>query len=483
MRMLHLTVVIAAFASCAAPDSPDVEIGAVEIRDVEAGAPNIVFILADDMGYGDPRYNNPESKIATPHLDRIAAEGMRFTDAHAPGPWCIPSRYGLLTGQYPMRTKFTVKRRAAIRAGQVTIASVMRSRGYATAMVGKWHLGFDRDEGFDWTQPLRGGPVDVGFDSYFGIPESLDIPPYYYIRDRRPLIPPTGRVEAKYTDGWTKIQGEFWRAGGSAPGFVHEDVLPRFESEAVRYIDGRTTAEDGKPFFLYVALTAPHTPWLPTEEFRGKSEVSLYGDFVMQVDATVGKILHALDRNGLAERTLVVFTSDNGPVWYPQDVAKFGHRSAGALRGMKSDAWEGGHRMPFVARWPGRVEAGSVCRQTICFTDMLATFAALVGATLPETATRDSVSILPLLAGRDDPVRDVTVLHPAATVIRRGKWKLITHLGSGGFSKPRRIRPEPGGPEGQLYDLEADPSESKNLWLSRPDVVERLTAALEAIRR
>ena len=434
------------------------------------------------MGYGDPRCNNPDSKIDTPHIDSIAAAGMRFTDAHAPGAYCIPSRYGLLTGRYPMRARFAVRKRAAIKRGQVTIASLLKKNGYATAMVGKWHLGFDggSDGG---QQTMRGGPVDVGFDSYFGIPASLDIPPYYYIRDRRPLAPPAQRIARKSTPGWTKIQGGFWRAGGVAPGFVHEEVLPRFESEAVAYVDRRAQAKDGKPFFLYLALTAPHTPWLPTAKFRGRSEVDLYGDFVMQVDDTVGQVLAALDRNGLARDTLVVFTSDNGPVWYPQDVEKFGHRSVGPLRGMKSDAWEGGHRMPFVVRWPGRVEPGSVCAQTICFTDMLATFASMVGDQLPAEQPTDSVSILPLLDGSDRPVRDVTVLTNRGKVIRQGKWKLITHLGSGGFSRPRRVEPRPGGPKGQLYDLAADPSETTNLWLREPTIVDLLTERLAAARK
>lgn len=448
-----------------------------------AGAqPNIVFILADDMGYGDPRCFNPQSKIATPHIDRLAAEGMRFTDAHAPGSYCIPSRYGLLTGRYPLRARFAVKRRAAIAKDQPTIASVLRGRGYATAMVGKWHLGFDGGPEFDWDAPMPGGPVDVGFDSYFGIPASLDIPPYYYIRGRRAVKPPTGHIAKKNTKGWTNIQGEFWRAGGLADGFVHEEVMPEFEREAVEYIDRRASATDKKPFFLYVALTAPHTPWLPTEEFKGKSPVDLYGDFVMQVDSTVGRILAALDRHDLGDDTLVMFTSDNGPVWYPQDVARFDHRSVGPLRGMKSDAWEGGHRMPFVARWPGTVKAGSVCGHTICFTDMLSTFAEISGASLPAAATRDSKSIVSLLRGADRAIREVTVLRLNASVIREGKWKLIDHLGSGGFSKPRRIKPEPNGPKGQLYDLEADPGETRNLWQSRPKVVERLSRLLASYR-
>jgi len=444
--------------------------------------PNIVLILADDMGYGDPGCFNPESKIATPHINRLAREGMRFTDAHAPGSYCIPSRYGLLTGRYPLRAKFAVRRRASIREGQPTVASVLKARGYATAMVGKWHLGFDGGPDHDWEQPLRGGPVDVGFDSYFGIPASLDIPPYYYIRDRRPVAPPTGKIDARNTKGWTNIQGEFWRAGGLAPGFVHEQVQPMFEGEAVRFIDERAKAADKKPFFLYLALAAPHTPWLPTKEFKGKSAVDMYGDFVMQVDASVGKVLAALDRHGMAKDTLVVFTSDNGPVWYPGDVEKFGHRSVGSLRGMKSDAWEGGHRMPFVARWPAAVAAGTSCAQTICFTDMLATFAELSGAEVPAASLTDSKSLVPLLRGGDKPIRDVTILRLNASVIREGRWKLITHLGSGGFSRPRRIKPTPGGPTGQLYDLRADPAETRNLYQSHPEVVKRLEKILARYR-
>ncbi|MAG35670.1 MAG: arylsulfatase [Dehalococcoidia bacterium] len=447
-----------------------------------SGPPNIVFILADDMGYGDPGCFNPESKVATPHIDRLARQGMRFTDAHAPGAYCIPSRYGLITGRYPMRTKFAVRRRASIAKGQPTIASVLKRRGYGTSMVGKWHLGFDGGPDFDWSQAMGGGPVDVGFDSYFGIPASLDIPPYYYIRDRHPVAPPTGRIAARNTPGWTNIQGEFWREGGLADGFVHREVMPRFTSEATAYIDRQAAKADRTPFFLYVALAAPHTPWLPVKEFAGKSDVDLYGDFVMQTDATVGKILAALDRNDLAKDTLVIFTSDNGPVWYPQDVKKFGHRSVAHLRGMKSDSWEGGHRMPFVARWPGRVAAGSSCNQTICFTDMLATFAAIVGEPLPAASVTDSVSVLPLLDGADRPVRDVTVLRLAASVIRQGRWKLINHLGSGGFSKPRRIKPSPGGPTGQLYDLEADPGETTNLWSKEPAIVAKLKTLLDDAR-
>ncbi len=458
-------------------------LGACAARPAKRAArPNIVFILADDMGYGDPRCNNPASKIETPCIDALAAQGMRFTDAHAPGSVCVPSRYGLLTGRYPMRMqKMNPGQRAVIDTDRETIASLLRERGYHTGMVGKWHLGFDGGaKGRDYAEPMTGGPVDRGFDTYFGIPASLDIPPYYYIRDRAPVAPPTERVEAKNTDGWTKIQGEFWRAGGIAPGFRHEDVLPRLGVEACGHISARTQERD-RPFFLYVALPAPHTPWLPTEMHRGQSAVDLYGDFVSQVDFTVSTILIALERFGFSDDTLVIFSSDNGPVWYPRDVERFGHSSVGPLAGMKGDAWEGGHRMPFVVRWPGRVVPGTVCDQMICFTDMLATFADITGAETPEDV--DSVSIVPLLDGGVRPVRDTLVLKHNGSVVREGRWKLITHLGSGGFSKPRRIKPVEGGPTGQLYDLSTDPGETTNLWAERPDVVARLSRLLADERK
>ncbi len=457
-----------------------VAFGAGPLSHAQSKGPNIVVMLADDMGYGDPGCFNGKSRIKTPHIDRLAAEGMRFTDAHAPGAYCIPSRYGLLTGRYPLRNRFNVARQAAIGEDQVTLASLLRSRGYRTGMVGKWHLGFDRGPDFDWSEPMKGGPLDVGFDEYFGIPASLDIPPYYYIRGRRPVAPPTETIAARNTRGWTDIQGEFWRAGRIAKGFVHSEVLPVFEREAVAFIQRRARDEVRRPFFLYVAFASPHTPWLPTGEFKDKSPIPLYGDFVTETDAAVGNILKALKEGGFDDDTLVIFTSDNGPVWYPADVQKYGHRSVGPFRGMKSDCWEGGHRMPFVARWKGRVSVGARCDQTVCFTDLLATFAEVTGRPLESGKAGDSVSMVPLLTGGSDPIRDVTVLRLRASVVRQGKWKLIDHLGSGGFSKPRRVRPRNGGPKGQLYDLEADPGETTNLWLEEPEVVARLTAILDA---
>jgi len=447
--------------------------------------PNIVVIMVDDMGYGDPGCYNGDSKIPMPHFNGLARDGMRFTDAHAAGPLCHLSRYGLLTGRYPFRAQPGQWRtQPTIAADRMTIASLLKPHGYRTAMVGKWHLGF-QENGYD--KPLPGGPVDRGFDSYFGIRASTDIPPYFYIRGNRAVAAPTRQITANSSPGWTPIQGAFWRAGGIAPGLELKDVLPRFTDEAVKVIDQHATSKSDQPLMLYLAYPAPHTPWLPSPEFDGSSQASMYGDFTVMVDAMIGRVLKSLDKAKMTDNTLVIVTSDNGPVWYDTDVERFHHDSSGGLRGMKADAWEAGHRMPFVVRWPGVVKADSVSRQTVCFTDLLATFAAIVGTDLPHDGGPDSFNLLPVLRGKlpeDKPVRPSFVMASGngTMTVRIGHWKLIAGLGSGGFSTPRRVKPTPDGPQGQLYHLSDDPSESENLYAAHPDVVERLQAELTRVR-
>lgn len=454
----------------------------------EPAMPHIVVILVDDLGYGDPACFNPQSKIATPHINSLARDGMRFTDAHAPGPLCHMSRYGLLTGKYPFR--IDVSRwptQPLIEPEQTTIASLARSAGYHTAMVGKWHVGF-AEKGYD--QPLPGGPVDRGFDSFFGIRASTDIPPYFYIRDNQAVSPPTEMIKANNSPDWSPIQGAFWRAGGIAPDLQLENVLPRFTNEAIDVVQQHTarTQNAPQPLLLYLAYPAPHTPWLPAEAFRGQSGAGMYGDFLMMVDAEIGRVLAALRDAQMEQETLVVFTSDNGPTWYPADVARFGHDSAGGLRGMKSDAWEAGHRMPFIVRWPGRVTAGTTSDQLLCFTDLLATFAAIMQVPLPASAGPDSFDFLPVLTGKstsDHSLRTQFVMRagslPSMMTIRSGEWKLITGLGSGGFTKPTRVDPQPGDPPGQLYHLASDPGETNNVYAQHPDIVARLTSEMHAI--
>ena len=449
-----------------------------------AQRPNIVLILADDMGYGDPGCYNPESKTPTPNIDRLAGQGVQFTDAHAAGPWCVPSRYGLMTGRYPFRTKLDLQH-SLIEPDRTTIASLLKENGYRTACIGKWHLGFEGGaEKIDFNRPMRGGPVDHGFDYFFGMHASLDIPPYYYIENDRCVAAPTGHIAASHSPDVTPIQGAFWREGAIAPGFKHDEVLPMFTQKAVDFIRNHAAEHADEPFFTYLALAAPHTPWLPTGRFKGVSNADGYGDYVAQVDAAVATVVETLQVIGAAENALVIFSSDNGPVWFKADIERFGHRSTYCLRGMKSDAYEGAHRMPFIARWPGRIKAGAVSAETICFTDMLATFAALVGADLPENAGEDSYNVLPALVGAryDSPIRQGLVVDAS---IRKGDWKLIFGDGEGGLSRryngnePRKPRDIPG----ELFNLREDIGETNNLYDQKPAIVKELTALMETYRK
>jgi arylsulfatase A-like enzyme len=444
--------------------------------------PNIVFILADDLGYGDLRCYNEGSKIPTPNLDRLAAQGVRFTDAHTPSSLCTPTRYGILTGRYCWRT--SLKRGVLngyspllIDPKRLTAPALLKRHGYVTAGIGKWHLGLGDAEKTDFARPLRPGPRSVGFDSYFGIPASLDMPPFVFIENEGVTEAPTATTEGRQM---SRRAGDFWRAGAIAPHFKHVDVLPTLTEKAISFVRNQPTA---KPFFLYLALTGPHTPWMPTEEFRDKSKAGRYGDFVAQVDASAGRVLKALDDAKLSDNTLVIFTSDNGAHWLPEDIEKWGHRANGGLRGQKSDLWEGGHRVPFLARWPGHVHAGGTSHELICLTDLMATVATVIGAELPADAGEDSYNILPALRGDRlaQPIREAIVHHSGdgTFAIRQGPWKLALALGSHGFSIPRDIKPKPGEAQGQLYKLDDDPAERDNLWLKHPEIVKRLTDLLE----
>jgi len=446
--------------------------------------PNIVFIMADDMGYGDPGCYNPDSKTSTPHIDRLAQQGIRFTNAHSPGTLCVPARYGLLTGRYPFRTDIAKHQvTSLIEPGRMTIGSLLQKNGYYTACIGKWHLGFDNINTIDYSKPMTGGPVDHGFDEFFGMHASLDIPPYYFIKNNFPVQPPTNDIGASHSEGVTPIQGEFWRAGKIAPGFKHDEVLSVFKEKALDFLNKQ---KKDRAFFMYLALAAPHTPWLPTGKFRGTSKAGEYGDFVVQVDDAIGQVLAKLEKLGFTKNTIVIFTSDNGPVWYEQDIKQYNHRSTGFLKGMKADAWEGGHRMPFIARWPGHIKPGSESDEVICFTDMLATFAEIVGDTLPEYAGEDSYSILPVLLQQNynKPLRQATVIEDRAII--QGEWKLILGSGLGGlharYSSELQSKKKEGDKTGELYNIKADPSEIHNLYEQHPEIVSRLYQLLETYR-
>jgi len=456
--------------------------------------PNIVFVMADDMGYGDLGCYNKNSKIPTPNMDRLAAEGMRFTDAHSPSAVCTPTRYGVLTGRYCWRSR--LKRGvlggyspALIDTNRMTVASMLKQHGYATACSGKWHLGLGNAKKTDYDKPLVPGPNALGFDYFYGIPASLDMTPYCYVENEHPVEKPTLTIEAGKAneDGW-------WRPGAIAPSFKHVEVLPRLTEKAVKYIDDHTNTSPDKPFFMYFPLPAPHCPIAPADFVKGKSNAGGYGDFVVEVDWAIGQVVKALKRNGLTGNTLIIVTSDNGSPGRtkikrdPYSIIEvFDHYPNGELRGVKADAWDGGHREPFIARWPGKIPAGTTSNEIICLTDLMATCAAIVGAKLPENAGEDSFNILPALSGQklNKPIREAIVHHTLSGMfaIRQGKWKLILGLGSGGFTKPQKIKPKPGQPPGQLYNLEDDLAESNNLWSKHPEIVERLTKLLEKYKQ
>ncbi len=466
--------------------------------------PNILYILCDDLGYGDVRALNSKSRIATPNLDRLAAGGMTFTDAHSSSSVCTPTRYGLLTGRYNWRSR--LKRGVLgglsprlIEDGRLTVAEFLRTNGYVTACIGKWHLGMDwartgavaeleietRPQVFhvDYAQPIRNGPLSLGFDHYFGISASLDMVPYTFIRDDRVTIVPTEDRKIEMMFGRTN---GFTRQGPAAPGFTGYEVLPTLAAEALSFIRNQAArAKQGHPFFLYLPLTSPHTPVLPNERWRGRSGLNPYADFVQETDHEVGRVLDELERQGLANETLVVFASDNGcsPSAEFDRLVAMGHQPSGGFRGHKADIFEGGHRVPFLVRWPGRVPAGVRSAQLICLTDLMATAAELLGVPLPPNAGEDSVSFLPVMLGRGQGARREAVVHHSidgSFAIRQGNWKLALTSSSGGWSAPRPGTPAAAKlPAAQLYDLSADPGETNNLQARHPEIVDRLTKLLE----
>jgi len=479
--------------------------------------PNVVLINADDLGYGDIGCQGA-TKVRTPNIDRLAAEGRRFTDAHSASAVCTPSRYALLTGQYPFRKgnlwgPVMLRSPLVIDTNRLTVARVMKDAGYATACFGKWHLGFGAAGPTDWNKPLSPGPLELGFDHYFGMPVVNSHPPFVYVEDRRvvgwtpddPFV--MGRKAA--TREFQEKMGLEVIGGARAAHALYDDeqVGTTLKDKAVAWIG----AHRDRPFFLYLATTAIHHPFTPAPRFRGTSGCGRYGDFIHELDWIVGEVLSALETNGVADRTMVIFTSDNGGMLNQggQDAWKAGHRLNGDLFGFKFDAWEGGHRVPFLVRWPGRVPAGTTSDALIGHVDLLATIAALVGRKPGPEDGPDSFNLLPAFTGDPaKPVRDTMVFcpsRPANIAIREGRWVYISAQGGGGFTGQKIGEHSLGGPaatrltggvnsdmvdgklrEGappaQLYDLAADRAQARNVHDEHPDVVARLKARLEAIR-
>ena len=497
-----------------------------------ADQPNFVFILCDDLGYGDVKANNANGKIATPHLDQIAAHGMRFTDAHSSSAVCSPTRYGVMTGRYNWRSKLQngvlggLSPRL-IESDRMTVASMLKAQGYRTDAVGKWHLGMDwvklpgkdvselsvetleQVNNVDYTQPIANTPTSVGFDSYFGISASLDMVPYCFIENDHVTANPTEKMMKLVLNKGGPVS--YTRGGPGAPGFKGEDVLPTLTKRALEVI-GRNAAAK-KPFFLYLPLNSPHTPILPSKEWQGRSGINLYADFVMQTDDTIGQVIKALEAGGVADNTVVVVTSDNGcspSADYPT-LLKAGHNPSYVYRGTKADIFDGGHRVPFMVQWPAAVKPGTVCDQTVCLLDFMATAADITGFKLPDNAAEDSVSFLPALKGATDkPLREAIVHHSinGSFSIRQGTWKLELCPDSGGWSDPRPLNPNANAkakantgakakgkgdgkgkakakqpaaplPPIQLYDLSTDIAEQHNVQAEHPEIVERLTKLLE----
>ena len=457
--------------------------------------PNIVYILADDLGYGDISAFNAEGKIRTPNIDGLAKEGMKFTDAHTSSAVCTPTRYGLLTGRYNWRSPIkngvlTGKSKALIPNSRTTVASFLNNNGYKTAFVGKWHLGWDwaiKDstinggEGWnatdfanlDFTKPVTNTPNDLGFDYAYGHSGSLDMAPYVYVEN--------GMATAE-VDTVTVDTGKYtwWREGPTAADFVHDDVTPNFFRKSMTFIEDQSNKE--QPFFLYLALPSPHTPILPTEEWQGKSGLNPYADFVVMIDDYVGQLVEVLDKKGLTENTIVIFASDNGcsPQADYKILGDLGHNPSAIYRGHKADIFEGGHRVPFVVKWPSRIDSGTESDKTICTTDLLATVADIIDVDLLDNEGEDSFSILPLLDNTDerDFKREATVHHSinGSFALRKDNWKMIFCPGSGGWSDPKPSAAEIAAlPKFQLYNLNTDPAEQTNLFGQHPDIENQLS--------
>ncbi len=456
-----------------------------------ADKPNIIVIYTDDQGYGDASCLNPDSKFKTPNLDRLAAEGVTFTDGHCSDTVCTPSRYGLLTGRYNWRTTlkqgvFGAEKECLIADGRMTLASLLRDNGYHTAMVGKWHLGMDFPGKWgdrDWSQPVKDMPLDKGFQYFWGIPASMNYGVLAWFEGRYAAVPPTLYTRKKKNQiaiSDYRIMPPYEKEPLKkndlevAPDFVDSECLTRFTDKSIEWIQGKVEdAKNGKPFFLYLPYTSPHKPVIPVEKFRGQGEAGAYGEFMIETDWHVGRILKLLDDTGLADNTMIVYSSDNGPeTTWRERIKKFDHHSNGIYREGKRSIYEGGHRVPFFVRWPAKVEGGREINSTVCQTDLLATFAEMLGSELPNDAGEDSVSFYPALVDSSAKLnpRPPLINHGVAGrfAIRDGEWKLVME------SKKK-------GEKRELYNLTTDPGETKNVLKDHPDIEKRLVESLTKI--
>lgn len=472
--------------------------------------PNILLLYADDLGYGDLRTYNPESRIPTPHLDRLAAQGIRFTDGHSSSAICTPSRYALLTGRHHWRDFHAITESfgsSVFKPERLTLPEMLKTKGYATAAIGKWHLGWDWDairkpdakprsgdkkkiwgpEAFDWSKPIPGGPLAHGFDHYFG-DDVINFPPYTWIQDDKVLAAPDTMLDMK---SFRPVKEGSWesRAGPMVTGWDPYENIPETTRRGVDYIRSRQGAVE--PFFLYFAYPSPHAPIIPNDAFDGKSGLGGYGDLICETDDSIGKLLTALEESGLAENTLIIFSADNGAEYYAYARDKrFKHWSSQPLRGAKRDLYEGGHRVPFIVKWPGVTQAGRTSNALVSQIDVMATIAAAVGFTLPATAAEDSHDLLPLLRGGVESPRTTHIhnTYQDAWAIRHGNLLLID--AKNGYTSTRDAKweasrgyPADDDQPFELYDLSTDLSQKHNLAATHPEQVKELAALMQQIRK
>lgn len=486
-RSIFNLVILLGFLLCGA-------LGSCTTKEVAVEKPNVVIIYTDDQGCGDVGALNPDAKFRTPNIDKIANEGVIFTDGHSSDAVCTPSRYSLLTGRYSWRTSLKkgvlhADGPCLIEKDRMTIATMLKEHGYNTAMVGKWHLQMEFEgkngEGRDWSKPFAEGPITHGFDYYYGIAASMNYgiltflendkvieAPTLFTKKKHDVTPRTYRMTPPYQAEKAKGYVEV------APSFNDELVLEKFAAKAVDYIN--ESANGDKPFFLYLPLTSPHLPHCTHPDFQGRSECGNYGDFMEETDYRVGQVLDALEANGITDNTLVIFSSDNGAesnYVYQRDT--FQHYSCLNFKGGKRDIYEGGHRVPFLMRWPATIAAGQKVDAPVCQTDYLATIADIVGASIPDNGAEDSYSLYPFLVNDAGSYKsDRAVIHHSFTghfSIRVGDWKLNMLRGSGGSLKPVIVEPKEGEAKYELYNIAKDPSESTNLYFEHPEIVKELS--------
>lgn len=467
-----------------------------------AEKPNILILYADDMGYGDLAIQNADSKIPTPNLDQLAREGMRFTDGHSSSGICTPSRFALLTGRHHWRDFHGIVNAfggSVFKPERLTMAEMLKEKGYATAAIGKWHLGWDWDairtkkgvsfDAFDWSKAIADGPLAHGFDHYFG-DTVINFPPYCWIEDNKVVKAPDTMLDTKK---WKAIKEGNWecRPGPMVTGWDPYENIPTTTKKGVEYL--KAQAKTGKPFFLYFAFPAPHAPIIPNDAFDGKSKAGPFGDFVCEVDDACGQLLAALKESGQADNTIVVFSADNGPenYAYARD-EKFDHWSSSPFRGLKRDIYEGGHHVPFLVRWPGVTKPGTVSDALVSQIDLMATFASATGYSLPDkNAAEDSHDLLPILKGEhsDSPVRTSHVHNTSKGqyAIRHGQWLLIdarngySKKGNAGWEKKHAYPADDKGAT-ELYDLSKDIGQRNNLAAENPEKVKELQRLLQKIR-